>query len=64
MKFYNTFSKINDTMEVLIKRYTKEFVMQGIEMPTKPHCHMIRKTRAMDLYQSGILKPKQVLKRV
>lgn len=44
----------HDTMELLIKRYTKECVMQGIEMPTKPHCHMIRKTRAMDLYQSGI----------
>ena len=23
-------------------------------MPDKPHCHMIRKTRAMDLYKSGM----------
>jgi len=23
-------------------------------MPDKPHCHMIRKTRAMDLYKNGM----------
>ena len=23
-------------------------------MPPKPHCHIIRKTRAMDLYKSGM----------
>ena len=23
-------------------------------MPDKPHCYMIRKTRAMDLYKSGM----------
>lgn len=43
-----------DTMEVMLKRYAKECVSIGIEMPSNPHCHMIRKTRAMDLYQNGV----------
>jgi site-specific recombinase XerD len=43
-----------DTMEVMLKRYVKECISIGTEMPSKPHCHMIRKTRAMDLYQNGV----------
>lgn len=43
-----------DTMEVMLKRYVNVCVSMGIEMPSKPHCHMIRKTRAMDLYQNGV----------
>jgi site-specific recombinase XerD len=44
----------DDTLELLIKKYTNECVSKDMEMPVKPHCHMIRKTRAMDLYQNGI----------
>lgn len=43
-----------DTMECMLKKYVKKCAQSGIEMPDSPHCHMIRKTRAMDLYQSGI----------
>lgn len=43
-----------DTMEVMVKRYTNKCISTGIEMPANPHCHMIRKTRAMDLYQNGV----------
>jgi len=43
-----------DTLQLLIKQYTKECASKGEEMPAKPHCHMLRKTRAMDLYRSGV----------
>lgn len=43
-----------DTLEQMVKRYSKACEKSGIEMPKNPHCHMIRKTRAMDLYQSGV----------
>lgn len=44
----------NDTVETMIKRYSLECARKGNSMPEKPHCHMIRKTRAMDLYKSGM----------
>lgn len=44
----------SDTLENLIKSSAKAACNKGIEMPTRCHCHMIRKTRAMDLYQSGV----------
>ena len=44
----------SDTMEVMLKRYINKCKTAGIEMPLKTNCHMIRKTRAMDLYQSGV----------
>jgi site-specific recombinase XerD len=44
----------HDTVETMIKKYCKACTVQGISMPEKPHCHMIRKTRAMDLYKSGM----------
>lgn len=43
-----------DTMETMLKKYTKKCIDSGIEMPDSPHCHMIRKTRSMDLYQGGV----------
>jgi site-specific recombinase XerD len=43
-----------DTMETMLKKYVKKCIGTGLEMPDYPHCHMIRKTRAMDLYQSGV----------
>ncbi len=44
----------HDTVEAMIKKYCKACVARGTSMPEKPHCHMIRKTRAMDLYKSGM----------
>jgi len=44
----------SDTMETMIKRYIAGCATAGMEMPPKPNCHMIRKTRAMDLYQNGV----------
>lgn len=44
----------NDTVECMIKRYSRICESQGISMPHKPICHMIRKTRAMDLYNEGM----------
>lgn len=44
----------NDTVESMIKKYSKICEKQGISMPQKPICHMIRKTRAMDLYKGGM----------
>ena len=43
-----------DTMENLIKDCSKICAQNGIDMPESCHCHMIRKTRAMDLYQAGM----------
>lgn len=43
-----------DTMENLIKACSKKVWDSGIEMPENCHCHMVRKTRAMDLYQAGV----------
>jgi len=43
-----------DTMEAMLKRYAMKCIGTGVEMPPKRHCHMVRKTRAMDLYQNGV----------
>ena len=42
-----------DTVESMLKRYTSKCSTK-VDMPDRPHCHMIRKTRAMDLYQNGV----------
>ncbi len=44
----------DDTLRLLIKKSAENCVLTGIEMISNPHCHIIRKTRAMDLYQKGI----------
>jgi len=44
----------SDTFEKMIKKYADMCRGNGIKMPENVHCHMIRKTRAMDLYHEGI----------
>lgn len=44
----------HDTVEDMIKKYARECSEHGTAMPDRPHCHMIRKTRAMDLYKNGM----------
>lgn len=44
----------SDTFEKMIIKYADECRAKGLPMPEKVHCHMIRKTRAMDLYREGI----------
>jgi len=42
----------DDTMQDMLKKYT-DASRRTIAMPEKIHFHMLRKTRAMDLYQAG-----------
>jgi integrase/recombinase XerD len=44
----------SDTPEKMVKRYAAKCTLTDITIPERVHCHMIRKTRAMDLYQKGI----------
>ena len=44
----------SDTVETMLKSYCKACMRIGVSMPNHPHCHMIRKTRAMDLYKGGM----------
>ena len=43
-----------DTFEKMIKKYAQRCRDNGQNMPQNVHCHMIRKTRAMDLYSEGV----------
>ena len=47
----------SDTFEKMIKRYAAQCREDGYPMPDHVHCHMIRKTRAMDLYREGVPLP-------
>ena len=47
----------SDTFEKMIKRYAEQCREGGYPMPDRVHCHMIRKTRAMDLYREGVPLP-------
>lgn len=44
----------SDTFEKMIKRYAEKCKADGQPMPEDVHCHMVRKTRAMDLYREGV----------
>lgn len=44
----------SDTFEKMIKKYADLCRDEGHLMPDKIHCHMLRKTRAMDLYREGV----------
>lgn len=44
----------DDTFQKMIKRYSDICEDTEICMPENVHCHMIRKTRAMDLYRVGV----------
>lgn len=44
----------SDTFEKMIKKYADKCRNAGFSMPDNVHCHMIRKTRAMDLYHEGV----------
>lgn len=57
--FYSTahgaiHSLSSDTFEKMIKKYADQCRLDGKTMPDNVHCHMVRKTRAMDLYREGI----------
>ena len=44
----------SDSLEKMIKRYAEKCRSEGLQMPENVHCHMLRKTRAMDLYREGV----------
>jgi len=44
----------SDTFEKMIKKYTNICRSKGQTMPENVHCHMVRKTRAMDMYREGV----------
>ena len=44
----------SDSLEKMIKRYAEKCRSKGLPMPNNVHCHMVRKTRAMDLYREGV----------
>ncbi len=46
-----------DTPEKMLKRYAETLSGTCLIIPKRVHCHMIRKTRAMHLYQEGIPLP-------
>lgn len=43
-----------DSIEMILKKAAAIAESKGVKMPDKVHCHMVRKTRAMDLYQQGM----------
>lgn len=42
-----------DCVQKVLKKYTEKCRNEGIRMPEDVHFHMLRKTRAMSLYQEG-----------
>ena len=57
--FYRIYSREKkpvsvDTIEDIIAQSVEVSRLNGIEMPAKNHSHMIRKSRAMHLYERGV----------
>lgn len=46
-----------DTLANLLEACCRKTEADGMEMPEHRHCHMVRKTRAMDLYKKGMPLP-------
>ena len=49
----NIHSISDDTAQKVLKKYADQCRKDGVHMPEYIHFHMMRKTRAMDLYRSG-----------
>lgn len=43
----------DDCIQKILKKYTEKCRNEGVRMPLDVHFHMLRKTRAMSLYQEG-----------
>jgi len=43
-----------DSINLLLKKYSEQAQLTCSEIPKHVHCHLIRKTRAMNLYQQGV----------
>jgi len=43
-----------DSIEKLLKKYASQVDTESVDVPHGISCHIMRKTRAMDLYQAGI----------
>lgn len=46
-----------DSISLILKKYADQARAICPEVPMNTHCHLIRKTRAMELYQQGIALP-------
>jgi len=43
-----------DSINLLLKNYSEQAKLTCDQIPQHVHCHLIRKTRAMNLYQQGV----------
>ena len=43
----------DDCIQKVLRKYAEKYWNEGIPMPEDIHFHMLRKTRAMSLYQEG-----------
>lgn len=46
-----------DMVSVILKKAVEKARSNGVDMPDHVYCHMVRKSRAMHLYQSGMSLP-------